>query len=190
MPGSIAVHDYALGYMDEHGGSVLADRRTKDGQVGIGIADDPTTHRWDVLVENMGRINYSHQLLHDRKGIVDYKPPANGDAPTKWEMYPLPMSDIGSLHFKKTGCTGPCFYRGHFNVDQPADTFMDTSHLNKGQLWVNGHAMGRFWKIGPQKTLYIPGPWLKKGENEVILFDVDGTPSPQLEGLTKPNLGD
>jgi beta-galactosidase len=74
-------------------------------------------------------------------------------------------------------------------VEQPADTFLDTTHLGKGQLWINGHALGRFWNIGPQKTLYLPGPWLKKGKNEVLVFDVDGTSGEILEGLTKANLG-
>ena len=54
---------------------------------------------------------------------------------------------------------------------------------------MNGHALGRFWKIGPQKTLYVPGPWLKKGANEVVVFDVDGKPGATLEGLAKADLG-
>jgi len=145
---------------------------------------------WDLLVENSGRINYSHQLRTDRKGIVVYAPPATRLAPVKWFIYPLPMTNPSALHFKKTLCLGPCFYRGSFNVDQPGDTFLDTSELTKGQLWVNGHALGRFWNIGPQRTLYLPGPWLRKGANEVILFDMDARMSEMLEGLTKPNLGD
>jgi beta-galactosidase len=100
------------------------------------------------------------------------------------------MNNVDSLRFTRASCEGPCFYRGHFKIRQPADTFLDTSTLGKGQLWVNGHAMGRFWKIGPQKTLYVPGPWLKKGQNEVIIFDVEGAARPTLEGLTKPDLGD
>ncbi|HWG18535.1 MAG TPA: beta-galactosidase [Acidobacteriaceae bacterium] len=190
--GSLTIHDYARIYLAQNADSgAVVDRRV-NGAIAIesfvhGPAD--TTTPFEVLVENTGRINYSHQLLHERKGIVDYTPPQTS-APTKWQMYPLPMNNVESMHFKKAVCTGPCFYRGHFRVTKPADTFLDTSKLGKGQLWVNGHAMGRFWKIGPQKTLYIPGPWLKKGQNEVIIFDVDGTPSPQLEGLTKPNLGD
>lgn len=153
--------------------------------------DGPDDQRWDLLVENSGRINFSKQLRADRKGVVAYTAPANAAAaPVKWYIYPLPMDNVSTLKFKKTLCLGPCFYRGSFTVDHPADTFMDTSNLGKGQLWINGHAMGRFWNVGPQKTLYIPGPWLKKGSNEVIVFDVDGHPDAKLEGLTKPNLGD
>jgi beta-galactosidase len=99
------------------------------------------------------------------------------------------MSSPWTLKFKKTLCVGPCFYRGKFNVDQPGDTFLDTSRLTKGQMWVNGHSLGRFWNIGPQKTLYLPGPWLTKGANEVVVFDMDAVPFATLEGVTKPNLG-
>jgi beta-galactosidase len=99
------------------------------------------------------------------------------------------MLHPGAPKFESEACSGPCFYRGSFHVNHPADTFLDTSNLGKGQIWVNGHALGRFWKIGPQKTLYVPGPWLKPGANEVIVFDVDGHPDATLEGLTKPDLG-
>ena len=75
-------------------------------------------------------------------------------------------------------------------METPGDTFLDTSHLGKGQMWVNGHALGRFWKIGPQKTLYLPGVWLKQGKNEVVVFDVEGKPGETVEGLAKPELGE
>ena len=66
------------------------------------------------------------------------------------------MNDLSGLAFKKAECSGPCFYRGTFTVEKPGDTFLDTSQLGKGQLWVNGHNLGRFWKIGPQRTLLYP----------------------------------
>jgi beta-galactosidase len=139
-------------------------------------------------VENTGRINYSKQLRGERKGIGQFVS-INGEPMPNWKMYPLPMTNPERLKFAKTPCSGPCFYRGTFNVEQPGDTFLDTSNLGKGQMWVNGHALGRFWKIGPQKTLYLPGPWLKKGANEVVVFDLDGAPGRSIEGLAKPNLG-
>jgi beta-galactosidase len=177
--------DRRLGAVTQHqsGGAVSKDHL----QSGTGAG--PETFWWEVLVENSGRINYSHQLLAERKGILAYIPPAHPPTEARWYIYPLPMSNPSMLHFKKTLCLGPCFSRGTFNVDHPADTFLDTSQLTKGQLWVNGHALGRFWNIGPQKTLYLPGPWLKQGANEVIVFDLDAHPSVALEGLTAPNLG-
>jgi beta-galactosidase len=181
--GQLDIRDYAQMYLDGKPISSF-DRRLRTGYVSAVVSQ--SGGQLDVLVENMGRINFSHQLLHERKGIVAYIPP---EKLLKWSIYPLPMQGVSGLHFTKLSCTGPCFYRGRFTVAKPADTFFDTSHLTKGQLWVNGHVMGRFWNIGPQKTLYIPGPWLKQGVNEVIVFDIDGHPGSTLEGLTKPNLG-
>jgi beta-galactosidase len=58
-----------------------------------------------------------------------------------------------------------------------------------GAVWVNGHAIGRFWNIGPQATLYVPGAWLKKGRNDVVIFELlKNDPSPKLAGLTQPIL--
>jgi beta-galactosidase len=205
-PVEITFHDYARAYLDSEPRKLFCtgfkdgrpspilsiyacDRSQGSGAYTIRANAGERERQFDLLVENSGRINFSHQLQNDRKGAIAYTPPAE-NPPTKWQMFPLPMTNPAAMHFSKEECTGPCFYRGSFNVDHPADTFLDTSKLSKGQLWVNGHAMGRFWDIGPQKTLYIPGPWLKKGRNEVIVFDVDGKPDSTLEGLTKPNLGE
>jgi beta-galactosidase len=182
-------HDYATVYA----GGILAgtlDRRLGETKLTIAEPEIPNTSavlKLDILVENAGRINYSTQLRHERKGLDQYVT-VNGDSVAGWEIYPLPMNDLPGLAFKKAACSGPCFYRGTFNVERPADTFLDTSQLGKGQLWVNGHNLGRFWKIGPQKALYVPGPWLKQGANEVIVFDVEGKPGATLEGLTKAEL--
>ena len=70
----------------------------------------------------------------------------------------------------------------------PKDTFLDTSALTKGEVWLNGRALGRFWNVGPQKTLYIPAPWLRPGKNEVVVFDLDGKPDRKIEGLGHPIL--
>jgi beta-galactosidase len=185
-------HDYAMVYA---GGTLAGtlDRRLGESKLTIpepSAPDTSTALKLDILVENTGRINYSHQLLHDRKGLNQYVTLNGQSASSGWEMFPLPMLHPETMPFKPAPCSGPCFYRGTFKVDQPGDTFLDTSRLVKGQLWVNGHALGRFWNIGPQKTLYVPGPWLKKGANEVIVFDADAKPSATLEGLTKPNLGE
>jgi beta-galactosidase len=199
--GTLTFHDYARVYLDGKAPDLNAPTFKVDGQpssVQSGFTADrrqgntsihaatSKQQQFDLLIENSGRINYSHQLLTDRKGVIHSDPPAQ---PLSWFIYSLPMTNPWTLPFKKADCSGPCFYRGTFTVDRLGDTFLDTSNLGKGQLWVNGHAMGRFWKIGPQKTLYVPGPWLKQGKNEVIVFDVDGHPSATLEGLTKPDLG-
>jgi beta-galactosidase len=180
------LHDYARIYINEKFVGTL-DRRLDHGQLSVHIPG--ARSRLDILVENTGRVNYSDQIRDERKGITS-RATLDGRQITDWQIYSLPISDPSREHFQPAApCTGPCFYRGTFNVDQPGDSFLDTSQLGKGQLWVNGHALGRFWKIGPQKTLYLPAPWLKDGKNELIVFDVDAAPFRSVEGLTRPNLG-
>ena len=80
------------------------------------------------------------------------------------------------------------YYRGYFNLKKVGDTFLNFETWGKGQVWVNGHAMGRIWSIGPQQTLYVPGCWLKKGKNEIIVLDVVGPREPVVWGQDKPEL--
>ena len=83
----------------------------------------------------------------------------------------------------------PQFEYGSFDLKQVGDAFLDVSKLGKGLIWINGHALGRFWNIGPQQTLYVPGPWLKKGRNDVVVFDMFGTARPPtLVGRMTPIL--
>jgi beta-galactosidase len=89
------------------------------------------------------------------------------------------------------GCvaTGPTFYRAHFTLTTTSDTFLDVRALGKGALWINGHPIGRFWNIGPQQTLYVPGPWLHEGTNEIVVFDLQPSASqPHVTGLATPIL--
>jgi beta-galactosidase len=81
---------------------------------------------------------------------------------------------------------GPAFHRGTFRLDAAGDTYFDLRGWGKGVVWVNGHNLGRFWSIGPQRTLYVPGPWLRRGANEVIVLDLEPRAAPTLEGLTAP----
>jgi len=67
--------------------------------------------------------------------------------------------------------SSPVIRKGTFKVTDPHDTFLDMRNWGKGAVWVNGHNLGRYWNIGPQQTLYLPGCWLKKGENEIIIFE-------------------
>lgn len=71
-------------------------------------------------------------------------------------------------------------------VAPPGDTFLDLRGWGKGVLWVNGHNLGRFWQAGPQQTLYCPGPWLKPGENEVVVFQTEAGESQRIQGLKDP----
>ena len=82
----------------------------------------------------------------------------------------------------------PGYHRGYFNLKKVGDTFLNFETWGKGQVYVNGHAMGRIWSIGPQQTLYVPGCWLKKGKNEVIVLDIVGPKQPVVWGQDKPEL--
>lgn len=85
-------------------------------------------------------------------------------------------------------CFGRGYYRGYFDLKKVGDTFLNFETWGKGQVWVNGHAMGRIWSIGPQQTLYVPGCWLKKGKNEIIVMDVVGPHEAVVWGQAEPEL--
>jgi beta-galactosidase len=179
------LHDYAQIYLDGKLAGTL-DRRL--GQRKLPLRSSAAGAQLDILVENSGRINFNIVLRHERKGIVGAVS-LSGKPVTGWEIYPLPMEKLSKLSFTRGACEGPCFYRATFQVDSPADTFLDTSAFTKGQVWLNGQALGRVWNIGPQKTLYVPGPWLHKGENEVVVFDLNGASDRTLVGRDQPILG-
>lgn len=83
---------------------------------------------------------------------------------------------------------GPASYRGRSQVTGTGDTCLDVRSLHKGAVWINGHAVGRYWDIGPQDTLYVPGPWLHKRWNQIVVFDMEGVAAPRLAGRTAPIL--
>jgi beta-galactosidase len=82
----------------------------------------------------------------------------------------------------------PAFFQATFNVATPGDTFLDFSHLGKGAIWINGHNLGRYWSVGPQQTLYVPGVWLKPGNNEIVVFDMLPKAVESVVGLDHPIL--
>ena len=177
-----ALHSYAQVYLD---GALVGtvDRRLNQTSLSIHATHDNT--RLDILVENTGRVNYGHQFPNERAGITNRV--LLGDEELHgWSIYPLPMQHVGRLDSKSAPCTGACFYRTIFTVNEPADTFIDVRSLGKGEVWINDEPLGRFWKIGPQHTLYLPAPWLKKGENEIVVFDLNGEPGRTVNFVAKP----
>mgnify|MGYP002992880286 FL=1 len=150
----------------------------------------------DILVEAMGRINFG-RAIKDFKGITEkvelsYTMNTGSQVTVNlknWQIYTLSdsyqvqknMKYVPLKDQKVPGC-----YRATFNLKKTGDTFLNLETWGKGQVYVNGHAIGRFWKIGPQQTLYMPGCWLKKGENEIIVQDIVGPQETVVEGLSKP----
>ena len=176
------LHDYARIYANGKYVGAL-DRRLKENHLAVDLTDTKT--QLDILVENSGRINFSHELRGERKGITGGVTLA-GKALQNWDIYSLPFEAPQKLSFGAADCVGPCLYRGSFKVEKVGDTFLDTSSFAKGAVWVNGHPLGRIWSIGPQKTLYLPAPFLKKGRNEVVVLDLDSAPGRTLVGKTEP----
>ena len=178
------LHDYAQVFLDGKWVGTL-DRRLAQKHLRLKVP--PAGARLDILVENTGRINFNVVLRGERKGIT--KQVSLADKPLLgWEIYPLPMTEPAKLRFARTSCEGACFYRATFHVAAPADTFLDTSAFTKGAVWLNGQPLGRIWSIGPQKTLYVPGPWLRTGENELVVFDLNGQAGRTLLGREHPIL--
>ena len=145
--------------------------------------------RLDILVENMGRVNFGFRLEDQRKGI-DQGVVINGKFHDHWLQYPLPLTDLSRLDFSGAWQAGlPGFYRFTLDVDEAEDTFLDFAGWGKGCAFVNGFNIGRFWDVGPQKRLYIPAPLLKAGENEIILFETEGKTAETIALRGGPDLG-
>jgi len=98
------------------------------------------------------------------------------------------MQNVNALASASNSCSGACFYQATFQVDEPADTYLDTRSLGKGEVFVNGEPLGRFWNVGPQGALYLPAPWLKKGANDIVVFDLEGQPNRSVGFPDRPVL--
>ncbi|WP_043477789.1 beta-galactosidase family protein [Kitasatospora sp. MBT66] len=125
-----------------------------------------------VLVENQGRVNYGPGI-HDRKGLLG-KVLLDGAEPAEWSCRPLPLTSLADVPFAAGAPTpvGPAFHRGGFEVAAPADTFLHLEGWTKGNAWVNGFPLGRYWSRGPQRSLYVPAPVLRAGTNEVVVLEL------------------
>ena len=196
-------HDYAQVFIDDvYIGKIDRVKNEKS----LTLPAIKQGQKMSILVEAMGRINFG-RAIKDFKGIVgdvviNTEIDGNEVAWTlkRWTMTPIsdnyyraarsfdsdaypnslgrPLASLG-----KRG-----YYRGYFNLSKVGDTFLNFETWGKGQVYVNGHAMGRIWSIGPQQTLYVPGCWLKKGKNEIIVLDVVGPKEAVVWGQDKPEL--
>lgn len=194
-------HDYARVFVD---GRFIGKLDRRLGEKEIELPAVSKGARLDILVDATGRVNYGPSIK-DMKGItgrVTISEDRDGASfvhePNSWEVFCLPDSlgfynsgkflPVASVGKDSTGRYPAGVYRGTFTVKRPADTFLSLETFGKGNVYVNGHAIGRFWEIGPQQALYIPGVWLRKGENEITVYDVIGPREPLAEGLDHPVL--
>ena len=184
--------DFAQIFLD---GRKIGTLDRRKGETYLPLGDAKKGSRIDVLVEAMGRINFG-RAIKDYKGVDrDIRLVCQQDTfiPLELNVTLLPddLNFYNSLNFTDIKSSSnrslpPGVYKGTFNLSDTGDTFLDMSSWGKGLVYVNGHDIGRFWEIGPQQTLYIPGCWLKEGENEVVVFDILGPQNTMLQGLEQP----
>jgi len=204
------LRDFAMIYID---GQYVGKLYRGDKEEAIKLPSTKDGSRLEIFVEAMGRINYS-KAINDRKGIterVELLTSSNGHELTynlkNWDVTLLPYGydKIQNVTYKEldpvTLTTSPSstrvarpasvrekvgYYKASFKLSKVGDSFIDISSWGKGFVWVNGHCLGRFWRVGPQQTLYVPGCWLKKGNNEIIIMDILGPSEAKVKGLTEP----
>lgn len=194
-------HDYAMVYVD---GRYIGRTDRVRNETTVSLPPVSRGSRLDIVVEGMGRINFG-RAIKDFKGLtgdVIIMANVDGDDVTwklnDWTMRTLPDSydhtlraftrckDGASMGLKLDSRAG--YYRGFFNLKKTGDTFINMETWGKGLVYINGHAIGRFWSIGPQQTLYVPGCWLKKGRNEIVVLDVAGPVMAETWGQDRPEL--
>ncbi len=151
-------------------GRAIKDAKGITGKVTVTVENETLDLTYDLK-------NWSQYRVKD-----NYETALNAFAAQKRKKEKMTRTDIGLLDIAQDNAlsgkeTKPGYYRGFFTVNKVGDTFINMEAFGKGQVYVNGHALGRFWHIGPQQTLYVPGCWLKKGKNEVIVLDVVGLKS-------------
>lgn len=172
------VHDRAIVFGNgKYLGNCMRDRQSSP----ITFTVPKEGMRLDILVENMGRVNYGLAIFNENKGILDYvkleliQPdgsiyPWNYTFKSGWTNYSLPLKDLSKLDYTKPAQKDrPTFFKGTFNATPQVDTFLSMEGWNKGVVWVNGFNLGRYWKVGPQATLYVPGELLRDTNTIEIL---------------------
>jgi beta-galactosidase len=176
------LHDYATVFLN---GKYIGKLDRREGEQTLDIpksgVEKPVL---DIFVEGMGRINFA-QCMIDRKGITD-RVTLNGMTLMNWEIYNLPFDASTLARLKPAAVDNDrrgLFFRGEFELKEVADTYFDMTNYRKGLVWVNGHNLGRFWEIGPQKRLYCPASWLRKSQNEILIFDLHQTEAKPMHAM-------
>jgi beta-galactosidase len=200
-----AIHDFGYVFLDGKRIGTL-DRRNATAKILLPERDKDS--QIDILVEPMGRINFGPEIA-DRKGLIA-PVKLGGNTLKGWMIFNLPLDDtmLAILKFNPTPpilyngilsnasssiaaalkAQAPAFWRGTFTLEKAGDTFLDLHSFGNGDLWVNGHCLGRYWNIGPTQTAYAPGCWLHAGENEIVILDYTGPEKLEIAGLEKPVL--
>ncbi|WP_439379833.1 glycoside hydrolase family 35 protein [Amycolatopsis lexingtonensis] len=186
--GPLSIHglaDRALVFVDGSPLGVL-DRNRPSGTLDLKLTKPST--RLDILVDAMGRVNYGPYLA-DRKGIDGWVAMSTQQKLFGWEVRPLPLDDLSGLRFGSGGGgAGPAFHRFTTDIAAPEDGFVALPGWEKGVVWLNGFNLGRYWKIGPQRTLYAPKPLWRKGVNSIVVLELH-EPGTTIELRPEADLG-
>ncbi len=151
----------------------------------------PFNSTLDILVENLGRINYGARINSNLKGIIEPITINGNEITGNWQMYGVPMDVMPVMPKMRSPYVKgqPTLYFGTFELDKVGDTFLDMEKWGKGIVFVNGVNLGRYWKVGPQQTLYLPGCYLRKGQNTVVVFEqLNDEKKTELVGVETPVL--
>jgi beta-galactosidase len=180
------LRDYAIVMINGKNVGTM-DRRLNQDSLLIHLP--PGTVTLDILVENLGRINFGNYLLKNQKGITD-EVLFNNNILYNWEMFSLPFNHINQLRYHNItiNTNSPIIREGRFNLKKVADTYLNLSLWGKGMVWVNGHNLGRYWNIGPQQTLYLPAEWLKNNNNKIVVLELLKSDITQLSAIGQPIL--
>jgi beta-galactosidase len=140
--------------------------------------DQPGPVTLDLLIHDLGRISVPVSVVRQaraRKGLVGGAF-LDGTELTNWDIYSLPLDKVDNFKSSDAAATGPTFYHGAFNVDQPASTFLDMRGWSFGVVWVNGHNLGRYWDRGGLRTLFLSEHFLHPGANDITLLELHKAP--------------
>uniref|UniRef100_A0A8C4EIK1 Beta-galactosidase n=1 Tax=Dicentrarchus labrax TaxID=13489 RepID=A0A8C4EIK1_DICLA len=185
------IKDRALVFVDKHFIGVL-DYKTQE----LALPDGKGKRTLSLLVENCGRVNYGKTLDEQRKGLVgDIE--LNKRVLRDFIIHSLSMKPGFVNRLESSGHwtsmrqrpSFPGFFQGRLYVNSfPKDTFIKLPGWCKGVVFINGKNLGRYWSIGPQQTLYVPGPWLHRGDNQVIVFEEQETDG-KIQFASSPDYG-
>ncbi len=181
----VHLRDYGIVFVNGKRVAVL-DRWLKQETCKVDLPDSQNT--LDIFVENLGRINYGAYINDNHKGITK-EVLLDGHEVKDWEMYSFPFGRQPRITTTSgDGSQYPVMREGSFTLRKVGDTFLDMREWGKGHVWINGHNLGRYWDIGPQQTIYVPAPWLKKGKNSIVVFEELKTGQDEIGSIETPIL--
>ena len=174
-------------------GQTLTTWYRNDEQPAMVLEFDTPQATLEIIIHNLARSNFGHRML-EPKGLTQgvFVGPHRHDerAIFNWTHHALPLQTQPKLPFAPiSNIPGPAFYRGSLNItDEPADTYLRLPTFNLGCVFINGFNLGRYWNVGPQMTLYVPAPMLRRGENEIVIFEAVECGGAVVEFIDKPEL--